>query len=351
MAADEVDLRIPPSTSERRSNSARQTLSVVTPAYNEAASIRAFYDRTRAVLEKLSAERGIDYELIFVDDGSSDGTADELQKFAADNDKVGVVTFSRNFGHQIAITAGIDFASGDAVAVIDSDLQDPPEVLAEMVELWRDGWDVVYGQRTARPGESRFKLLTARFFYRVINWMSDVELPVDAGDFRLMDRQVVDVLKRIQEENRYMRGLVAWVGFRQTPLAYKRDERYAGETKYPLRKMLRFATDGIASFSNKPLRLVAELGGIVTIISFIAAFWIIGGKIINPSSQLPGYASLMTIVLFLGGMQLLCVGILGQYLGRTYQETKRRPLYVVSDMVQVTAPTTAQRTSVASRAN
>jgi hypothetical protein len=202
-----------------------------------------------------------------------------------------------------------------------------------MVERWREGWEVVYGQRTDRPGESRFKLATARVYYRLINWLSDVHLPLDAGDFRLLDRKVVDALKNIREENRYMRGLVSWVGFKQCALPYEREPRFAGETHYPLRRMLRFATDGITSFSEKPLKIAISVGTLVTIGAFLMAIFIVVGKVLDPGSQLPGYASLMAVVLLLGGIQLLSVGILGQYVGRTYRESKGRPLYIVADHV------------------
>jgi dolichol-phosphate mannosyltransferase len=305
------------------------SLSVVTPVFNEEEGIEEFHRRTTAVLQAISPP--LDYEILFVDDGSTDRSPDILAKLAEDDPRVAVLRFSRNFGHQLAITAGIDHARGHAVVVIDSDLQDPPEVIAGMVEKWRDGCDVVFGQRTRRPGESRFKLWTARLFYRLVNRLSDVDLPLDAGDFRLLDRRVVEVLKEIREENRYVRGLVAWVGFNQCALPYERDVRFAGETKYPLRKMLRFAADGISSFSEKPLRLAAQVGALVTAVAFAAALYIVVGKVANPTSALPGYASLMTVLLLLTGVQLLTIGILGQYLGRTYREAKRRPLYIVAE--------------------
>jgi len=305
-----------------------ETVSVVCPVFNEEEGISVFYKRASEAMNAIDPP--VDYSFLFINDGSSDGTADVLQGIADNDDRVGVLHFSRNFGHQLAITAGIDHADGDAVVVIDSDLQDPPEVIAQMVQLWREGWHVVYGQRTSRPGESGFKLFTARYFYRFINWLSDVDLPLDAGDFRLMDHRVVEVLKDVREENRYVRGLVSWAGFRQCALPYERDVRFAGETKYPISKMIRFASDGISSFSEKPLRLAGQLGGIVTVLAFLTGLGIIVGKIVNPSGQLPGYASMMAVILFLGGIQLLTVGILGQYLGRTYRETKRRPLYILS---------------------
>lgn len=313
-----------------------ELVSVVCPVFNEEAGITEFYDRTSAAMQAIVP--AVNYELVFVDDGSRDSSPTILKKMAKDDERVTVVQFSRNFGHQLAITAGIDHARGDAVVIIDSDLQDPPEVIGGMIERWRGGFDVVYGQRTNRPGEGRFKLASARMFYRFINRLSDVDLPLDAGDFRLLDRKVVEALKSIREENRYMRGLVSWVGFNQCALAYERDERFAGETHYPLRKMLHLAADGITSFSEKPLKIAMSLGGIVTAVSFLTAVFIILGKILDPGSQLPGYASLMAVVLFLGGIQLMTVGILGQYVGRTYRESKGRPLYIVSERVNVSEP-------------
>lgn len=309
------------------------SLTVVCPVFNEEEGIRAFFERTSIALEGITPT--VDWRILFVDDGSIDRSAEILRELAAENARVSVLSFSRNFGHQIAITAGTDHATGDAVVVIDSDLQDPPEVIADMVKLWREGNDVVYGKRMSRAGESTFKRATAAAFYRVLNRLSDVEMPLDVGDFRLMDRQVVDALKQVREGNRYMRGLVTWVGFRQCACPYQRDERFAGETKYPLRKMLTFAADGIASFSTKPLRLATQLGAFVTIGSFLWATGILLSKLANPESALPGFASLMVVTLFLGGVQLLSVGLVGQYLGRTYSESKRRPLYFVAETLNV----------------
>ncbi len=309
------------------------SLTVVCPVFNEEEGIRAFFERTSNALEGITPT--VDWRILFVDDGSIDRSAEILRELAAENARVSVLSFSRNFGHQIAITAGTDHATGDAVVVIDSDLQDPPEVIADMVKLWREGNDVVYGKRMSRAGESTFKRATAAAFYRVLNRLSDVEMPLDVGDFRLMDRQVVDALKQVREGNRYMRGLVTWVGFRQCACPYQRDERFAGETKYPLRKMLTFAADGIASFSTKPLRLATQLGAFVTIGSFLWATGILLSKLANPESALPGFASLMVVTLFLGGVQLLSVGLVGQYLGRTYSESKRRPLYFVAETLNV----------------
>lgn len=310
-------------------------ITVVCPVYNEELGIHAFYERTVAAMQAITPS--LNWQLLFVDDGSEDRTLAIARELAACDSHVGVLALSRNFGHQIAITAGIDHAIGDAVVVIDSDLQDPPEVIADMVAKWREGHDVVYGQRIARAGESRFKKWTAAAYYRTVKSLSDTDLPLDAGDFRLMDRRVVDALKQIREDNRYMRGLVAWVGFQQYALPYARDERFAGVTKYPIRKMVKFAADGVTSFSNKPLRLAMELGILVTVASFVFAIYILMEKVLNPSSSLPGYASMMVAIMFLGGVQLLTIGILGIYLGRTYSEAKNRPLYLIADATNVKA--------------
>lgn len=304
-------------------------LSVVVPIYFEEETINEFYSRIKSVL--VSLEPGLRHELIFVNDGSTDRSPAMLKELSEMDSSVRVINFSRNFGHQIAITAGIDNAAGDAVVVIDGDLQDPPEVIRGMVEKWWEGYKVVYGVRSVRKGESAFKLLTARLFYRLISKMSDVKLPLDSGDFRLMDRQVVDALGSIREENRYIRGLISWIGFSQYGLEYERDSRYAGETKFNLKKMLKFALDGITSFSDRPLRLSSKLGSLTTMLSFIFMVYIIISKMVNPESTIPGWTSLLVVVLFLGGIQLVSIGVLGEYIGRIYRETKRRPLYVVAE--------------------
>lgn len=306
-------------------------LSVVAPVFNEEQGLRDFHARTSAALAAISPP--VRHELIFVDDGSSDASAEVLTQLATADPCVRVIALSRNFGHQIAITAGLDAADGDAVVVIDSDLQDPPEVIADMVAAWRDGSRVVYGVRTRRSGESGFKLLSAKYFYRLLNRMSDTPLPVDAGDFRLLDRAVVRVLRDLREENRYMRGMVAWVGFRQTAVHYQRDARHSGETKYPLSKMLRLAADAVTSFSERPLRVALQMGLLLTLATFVLAGIVVIAKLLNPEQSISGYASLMVIVLFLGGIQLFTVGLLGEYVGRTYRETKRRPLYVVGERI------------------
>ena len=305
-------------------------LSVIVPCYNEAAVLRATHERLSRTLGSLP---DIEFEIIFVDDGSSDDTFHLLTDLHASDRRVRVVRLSRNFGHQVAVTAGLADASGDAIAIIDADLQDPPEVIPEMVELWKAGNDVVYGSRVTRDGESRFKLWTAKAFYRMINRLSDTEIPVDTGDFRLIDRKVADVLLAMPERGRFLRGMVSWVGFKQTPIFYKREARHAGKSKYPLLKMIRFAMDGIVSFSILPLRLAALTG--------LAAIWIaLAGIVVAVVVRVfalydlrlgRGWASLFVAIMFMGGVQLLCLGLIGEYLGRIYTEVKQRPLYAVRE--------------------
>ena len=303
-------------------------LSVVVPIYFEEETIGTFYRRMTAVLESLT---DFEYELLYVNDGSTDRSLNLLRELCADDGHVRLLDFSRNFGHQIAITAGIDHAGGDIVVVIDGDLQDPPEVIPEMIAKWREGYKVVYGIRKKRKGESAFKLLTAALFYRIMGKLSDIKLPLDAGDFRLMDRQVVNALASIREENRYVRGLVSWIGFSQYGLLYERDSRFAGETKFNLTRMMKFALDGITSFSDKPLRLSSQLGMSTTIIAFLYMVWLIIAKLVNPAASIQGWTTLLVVLLFLGGVQLISIGVLGEYVGRIYRETKRRPLYVVAE--------------------
>ena len=304
-------------------------LSVVIPCFNEEEVIGETIKRLRVFCAGLVDLR---VELIFVDDGSRDRTRELLRGYAADDERIRIVGFARNFGHQIAVTAGIDAALGDAVVLIDADLQDPPEVVHEMVAKWREGYDVVYGTRTDRPGESAFKLATARAFYRLLNRLSDVPIPLDTGDFRLMSRPVVETLKAMPERDRFVRGMVSWVGFRQIALPYRRAERFAGESKYPLRKMLRFATDGILSFSIKPLQMSITLGLLAAVLAMSGVAYALFLRIFT-SVWVEGWTALMIAVLFLGGVQLVCVGILGEYIGRIYNEVKRRPLYVVQERI------------------
>lgn len=305
-----------------------QRLSVVVPCYNEEEVIAETIKRLRT----FCSEVDLDVELIFVDDGSSDGTREILRQFAAEDPRIKIVGFARNFGHQVAVTAGIDAANGDAVVLIDADLQDPPEVVHQMIAKWREGYDVVYGTRTERPGESAFKVATARSFYRLLNHLSDVPIPLDTGDFRLMSRRVVDTVRAMPERDRFVRGIVSWVGFLQTALPYRRAQRFAGDSKYPLRKMIRFAMDGILSFSTKPLRVSIAMGMFSASIALLGIVYALVLRLFT-SIWVEGWTALMIAVLFMGGVQLICVGILGEYVGRIYNEVKNRPLYVVQEYV------------------
>ncbi len=310
----------------------RPTLSVVVPLYNEAGIVPQLLERIGIVVERLRSE--YDYEIVLVNDGSTDGTAAAIRREMERRPHVVLVNLSRNFGHQLAATAGLEIAAGDAVVLMDGDLQDPPELIETFLRRWREGYDVVYAVRRTRPGESRFKLFTARLFYRIIKRLTRIAIPLDAGDFRLMSRRVVDALRRSPERNRFLRGMVSWVGFNQTAIEYDRDVRYAGSTKYPLAKMMRFAMDGITSFSDIPLRFASYFGFTVSAIAFIYALIVIGFKLfsLNPPAYTPGWASTIVAVLFLGGVQLMSLGILGEYLGRVYDEVKGRPLYLISEI-------------------
>ncbi|MCS7243034.1 MAG: glycosyltransferase family 2 protein [Candidatus Caldatribacterium sp.] len=304
-------------------------LSVVVPVFNEEEVLPETYRRLTEVMEGLA----LPYEIVFVDDGSKDQSPRLLDELARRDPRVRVIHFSRNFGHQAAITAGLDYARGEAVVVIDADLQDPPEVIPEMVAKWQEGYEVVYGQRVRREGETLFKRLTASFFYRLLRFMTDIDIPLDTGDFRLMDRKVVEVMKLLREKNRFIRGLVAWVGFRQIALPYVRHRRLAGTTKYPLRKMLRLAWDGITAFSNKPLKVAAYLGLALSLFSFLYLVAIVVAKLLGKST-VPGWASLAVMNLFFSGIILIILGIMGEYLGRMYEEAKNRPLYIVDRIVE-----------------
>lgn len=301
--------------------------SVIIPAYNEEEVIAHSYARLTHVMSECDG----DYELIFVNDGSGDKTADILNTYALNDAHVKLIDFSRNFGHQIAISAGLDYATGDAVAVIDADLQDPPEVIIKMIEKWKEGYDVIYGKRIKRKGETIFKKFTAKVFYRFLRSMTDVDIPTDTGDFRLMDRKVCDAMRSLTEKNRYVRGLVSWVGFKQTSVEYIRDERFAGETKYPLKKMIKFASDGIMSFSFKPLKIAEFLGMGIAAISFIYMIIAIIQKFMGLT--VPGWASILAVSLFFNGVILLMLGIVGEYIGRIYDEVKGRPLYIIKNTV------------------
>jgi dolichol-phosphate mannosyltransferase len=301
--------------------------SIVAPAVNEEDTLPHFYERVVAVMEQV----GEPFEVVLINDGSSDGTFRVMRALHERDPRVRVIDFSRNFGHQIAISAGLDYARGDAVIIIDSDLQDPPEVIPQLIARWKAGVEVVYAQRARRTGETRFKLLTAAAFYRLIARITSVEIPRDTGDFRLLDRRVVETLVTMREHHRFMRGLSAWVGFHQEAVSYDRHERFAGTTKYPLRKMIRFALDAITAFSYAPLQLATSFGFLLAALSLVGIVVAIIVRVFGGAIQ--GQGTTLIVVLFLGGIQLIFLGIIGEYLGRIYDEVRARPLYIVREVL------------------
>ncbi len=307
----------------------RPLLSIVIPLYNEELVIDEMHGRIAGVLDMLD----IASEVILVNDGSSDRTSALAKQICSSDARFKLISFSRNFGHQIAITAGMEKTAGRAVVVMDADLQDPPELIPDMIKKWEEGFHVVYGVRKKRKGESLFKRATAALFYRVLRLMTNADIPVDAGDFRLLDRKVVEQLKNMQERSRFLRGMIGWVGFKQCKLEYVREKRFAGETKYPLKKMAAFAVDGMLSFSRVPLRLSTLLGFVCACFSFIFIVYGLVIKYLFPAYAIPGWASIFIASLFLGGVQLICVGILGEYIGRIYEEVKKRPLYIIDEEI------------------
>jgi glycosyltransferase involved in cell wall biosynthesis len=300
--------------------------SIIAPIYNEIGNISELYRRVKETMDKT----GEPWEFLMVDDGSTDGSTDEIRRLAQADVHVKPVIFARNFGHQIAVTAGLDYSQGKAVVIIDSDLQDPPEVILDMITKWKEGFEVVYAQRTEREGETWFKLFTASIFYRLIYRITDVDIPMDTGDFRLLDRKVVDVIVQMRERHRFLRGMSVWVGFKQTGVSYKRASRYSGVTKYPFKKMLKFASDAITSFSYFPLQVAMYLGFFSAGLSIIAIPVVIVLRMIGLHAFI-GQATTLIAVLFLGGVQLISLGILGEYIGRLYDEAKGRPLYIVRE--------------------
>lgn len=303
-------------------------MSVIVPMYNEEAVIPETYRRLNQVLTNF----GESYEIVFINDGSRDKTGEMLSELCKSDYHVKLIDFARNFGHQVAITAGMDYAAGRCMVIIDGDLQDPPELIPDMVGLWRKGFDVVYGKRKTRQGETFFKKFTAKAFYRILQHMTDIDIPVDTGDFRLIDRRVCETLKQLPERSRYVRGLMSWVGFKQTAVEFERSERFAGETKYPLKKMLKLAMDGIMSFSYKPLRMATWIGSVISAVSFIYLVIVLIQKLFFPQTAQSGWASLISVSLFFNGIILLMLGIMGEYIGRIYDEAKGRPLYVISEL-------------------
>lgn len=317
-------------------------LSLVLPIYNEEAVIPELDRRLKAVFAQWE-DLTPNWEVVFINDGSSDSSLQMLRKLAAEEPRYKVISFSRNFGHQVAITAGIDRAEGRAVVIMDADLQDPPEVVREMIVRWQQGFDVVYAVRRTRAGETLFKKFTAAMFYRILRSMlGGISIPLDAGDFRLISRPVVLTLRALREKHRFVRGMVSWVGFKQCPLYYDREPRFAGETKYPLRKMVRFAVDAITSFSVVPLRFATWLGILAGIFAVITAAWALYVKLFD-RGVVQGWTTIMILVALLSSAQLIMTGILGEYVGRIYEELKRRPLYVVGEELNFSEPTRATR--------
>lgn len=307
-----------------------QLHSIVIPVFNEEEGIPTLFERMKTVATSIETQFKCKTEIILVNDGSRDRSAEFLNNISVKDPRFKVLHFSRNFGHQIAISAGIDWASGDTVTVMDADLQDPPEVILEFISKWNQGFDVVFGVRNKREGETFFKLATAKIFYRIIQKLTNVNIPLDTGDFRLMDRKAVEALKKLPERNRFIRGLVSWVGFRQTGVVYDRASREHGETHYPFKKMLKFAFDGVTSFSSFPLQLATYTGIFTSIAAFIGILWTLYSRFITHNT-IQGWSSIMIVVLFLGGIQLLALGMIGEYLGRVFDEVRGRPLYLISE--------------------
>lgn len=306
----------------------KPTFSLIVPIYNEEETILEMYRRVSTVMDQLAEPS----ELILVNDGSRDRSLPLMQKLHQSDRRICYLSLARNFGHQVAVTAGLNFARGQAIVVLDADLQDPPELVLDMVGLWRQGYQVIYAQRTQRQRESWFKRLTAHVFYRLLTRLADVNIPTDTGDFCLMDRQVVNVLNAMPERNRYIRGLRAWVGFRQTVIQFEREPRFAGEVKYTFGKSLALAINGLVSFSRVPLRLATYIGLLASVIAVVMALLILYWRLFEPNSPVTGFATIAVAIFFMGAVQLICIGILGEYIGRIYEEVKGRPLYTLAEV-------------------
>lgn len=303
----------------------KKIITYVFPIYNESGNIELLHKTMSALLEN---NRQYNYELLFVNDGSKDNSLELLTRIQAKDPRVTLIDFARNFGHQIAVTAGLDYAKGDAVVIMDSDMQDPPKVSLELIKKWEEGYDVVYAQRRSRK-DSFFKKLTANLFYRLLQKLADIDIPRDTGDFRLVDRKVVDEMKKFKEHNRFLRGMVSFIGFKQIAVPFDRNERYSGKSGYPLKKMLKFAADGIFSFSTYPLKLIRNLGFFVSFLAFIGIFYALTMKIFFPTVTIEGWTFIVIAILFVGGVQLIMLGVLGSYIGRIYTEVQDRPLYTI----------------------
>lgn len=303
-------------------------ISIIIPVYNEEKTLYKLYSRLSHIINKCEEN----FEIIFINDGSEDSSLKILENINQQDKRYKVIDLSRNFGHQVAITAGIKYATGDAIILMDADLQDPPEVINELIKEWKKGFDVVYAVRKTRKGEKVFKLFTASLFYKLLNKLSPIDIPKNTGDFRLISRRVANQLNKINERSRFIRGLCSWIGYKQTKIYYVRDKRYAGKTKYTLMKMIRFAFDGLTSFSHIPLQIATYLGFLVSFSSFVYILFIFYSKYILKNT-VPGWSSLMVAILFLGGVQLMSIGLIGEYIGRIFEEVKKRPLYVINKKI------------------
>lgn len=307
-------------------------ISIVIPVYNEENVLEISYSKIKNILEDI---KQYEYEIIFVNDGSKDNSLNLLEEISKGNDKVKIISFSRNFGQEAALTAGLKYVTGDAIVIIDADLQDPPELIPEMLKRWEQGNEVIYGKRKRRKGESAFKLLSAKMFYKTLNALSDVEIPKDTGDFRLVDRKVVDVINLMPEHNKFIRGLFSWVGFKQYAYEYKRNERVAGDSKYPLKKMWKLATDGIISFSTKPLKLVGGLGIMTIVLSICILIYSLISFSLKLNNLAPGWTSIMVAITLFSGVQLLSLWIISEYISRIYDETRKRPEYIIERKINI----------------
>lgn len=307
-------------------------ISIIIPMYFEEKTVNEAYKRTKKVFEEL---KQYSYEIVCIDDGSKDKTLQLIENIASKDKNVKVISFSRNFGHQAAITAGLKAVTGDAAVIMDCDMQDPPELIPEMIKLWENGNDVIYAKRKIRKGENKFKLYTAKMFYRLLNKISEIKIPEDTGDFRLADRKVIDVINELPEHNKYLRGLFTWVGFKQVPLEYERQERFAGKTKYSLTKMVKLASDGITSFSKKPLKILGIFGIFAIIASILLFIYAIISYVFKLNSLMPGWTSIMITITFFGGLQLISVWLISEYIGKIFDESKNRPEYIIAKKINL----------------
>jgi dolichol-phosphate mannosyltransferase len=312
----------------------QKRVTIVSPFLDEEESLPVLYERLSRVMDAQPEA----WELILVDDGSTDGSVPWVRRKAAEDPRVKLIVLSRDFGHQVAITAGLDHATGDAVVIIDADLQDPPEVIPELLAKWREGFEIVYAVRQSRAGESWFKKITAKLFYRLFHRMAGINVPMDAGEFRLIDRKVVEALRDVRELHRFLRGLTCWTGFSQCPVLYQRAPRYAGRTKYPLWQLIRLAWDALTSFTGAPLRWMTGIGVAVSFAGLLFAARIVVGRLLGIGETVPGWTSLIAVMLVLGGIQLVCLGLMGQYISRIYEESKKRPLYFIRDSIGLQPP-------------